>query len=186
MSAQTDFEYNIDYHAGLSSEIDVERDQSTTPSSTPQEDTSMQPSSPPPTQEPSRTKRHSPNHDFYNDCYSFSPLIYTFFVLVFSLGLWFTVGKTLPSPVDENQLLFLVNVYLAVLVAGDLCKHTPASRTMRVTVWTCCFVFYSATLAFSPFGLGLSDMFELVYPPMCGAILIFAECKLWYANRVTK
>jgi hypothetical protein len=146
----------------------------------------MQPGSPPPTQELSRTKRHSPNHDFYNDCYSFPPLIYTFFVLVFGLGLWYILGKTLPSLVDESQLLCSVNFYLAVLVAGDLCKRTPASRTIRVTVWTCCFVFYSAPPAFSPFGLGLSDMIDLVYPPMCGAIIIFVECKLWYANKVSK
>jgi hypothetical protein len=184
MSAQTDFEYNIDYHAGLSSEIDVERDQSTTPSSTPQEDTSMQPSSPPPTQEPSRTKRHSPNHDFYNDCYSFSPLIYAFFVLVFSLGLWNTLVKTLP--VDGNQLSCLVYFYLAILVAGDLCRHAPASLTTRKKVWICCFLFYSTALAFSPLGLVPSEYLLLIYLPTCVAITIFAEWKLWHANNVSK
>jgi hypothetical protein len=165
----------------------VERDQQITPTQNPQESTTVQPSPPIPTQAPSRMKRVSPNNDFYNNCYSFSPLIYTFLGTTICLGVWITVFHRLPTDMYTLSyfLLYFVYLYFAVFVAIDLFRHTPASRTTRVTVWTCCFVFYSAGLGYATF-YTFDPLLMRIYFPICGLIIIFAECKLWYANKVSK
>jgi hypothetical protein len=167
----------------LPGEVDIENNQSTTPASTQQEYVPIQPSSPLPTQESSVLKRVSPNHDFYNDCYSFSPLIYTFLIMAPMLGLWNITLQFLL--IDAYLPVCLVFLYFAVLVATDLCRHTPASRTVRMIVWTCCFLIYSGLLVVNPtmpvFGYTLAG-----YSLTCVAITIFAEWKLWRASHVSK
>jgi hypothetical protein len=163
--------------------VDIEHDQPTTPAFTQQEYAPTQPSSPLPIQKPSSSKRVSPSHDFYNDCYRFSPLIYTFLITAIMLGLWNTV---LQRPLtDTYQPICLVYFYFAVLIATDLCRHTPASRTVRLMVWTCCFLLYSGVLAYNTFMVDFAYVLA-VYSSTCVAITIFAEWKLWRASHVSK
>jgi hypothetical protein len=168
--------------------MDVERNQPTTPTQNLQENTTVQPNPPITTQVPSGMKRVSPNDDFYNNCYSYSPLIYTFLGTTICMGVKFTVlWWHLRANVDEllPVLFYFVYLYFAVFVAVDLFRHTPASQTRRVAVWTCCFVIYSAVLGYSTFYV-LDPFLMRIYFPICGLIVIFAKCKLWYANKVSK
>lgn len=157
----------------------MERDQPTTPTSTPLEDTQMQPSYSQPRQEPSRINRYSPNDDFYNDCFSFSPLIYASLIMVFVLGLKLSIlhGS------DTYQFMALPYYYFTILIAVVLCRHTPTARTTQLMVWTCCFVFYSAVLGYcSFFPAHVINM--VIYFPTCAVITIFAEWKIWRASKV--
>jgi hypothetical protein len=160
----------------------VEQDQPTAPTSTPQEDASIQPSSSLPTQDPSRAKRYSPNHDFYNECYSFSPLIYTFVVVVFILGLKYIVFHFQPTQV--SQFISLPYYYFAVLVSVVFCRHRPASRTTRVTVWTCCFAYYGVLSGYGTVSPNFGDSLEYISSTSV-AVTIFAEWKLWRANNAS-
>jgi hypothetical protein len=158
----------------------VEREQHILSTSTPQLNISTQPSMSISTQEPIRTAREGPNHDFYNDCYGFPPIIYAFFVAVMILGLKYTV--TGYSPTEVSQFLFFPYFFLVVLVAPVVCRHAPASRAGRRTVWTCCFVSYSLMLGYTIFSPARLISL-IVLSCTCLAIVIFAEWKLWRKNK---
>jgi hypothetical protein len=147
---------------------------------TQQEEFPVQSSSPLPTQKHSGMKRVSPSHDFYNDCYSFPPIIYAFFIMAIILGLYNTVFKR--SLTYVYQPICLVYFYFAVLAATDLCRHTPASRMTRIMVWWCCLSLYAGVIAYN---IILPDVKYILagYSSTCVAITIFAEWKLWRANR---
>jgi hypothetical protein len=166
----------------------LERNQSTTPTPAAQGDTSVQPTSSLPVQQPRQYKRVSPDHDFYEDCYSFPPLIYTFIITVILIGTNYTVVfKSLPTSIENFVCVFYL--YLSVLVAIDLCRHTPASRAARWSIWIGCFLFYTGVIGLSVFYDFLFFMLIYILPvygSLCVVIVIFAEWKLWHANKASK
>jgi hypothetical protein len=164
----------------LPCESDEERNQHTTPTPTPQEDAPIQPSSPLSIQQSSQIKRDSPDHDFYNDCYSFSPLIYAFFIVVFILGMKYTIMQY--SATDTSQFFTLLYFYFVILVAIIPCRRAPASRKTRIKVWTYCFISYSALLGYATMNPDLGFLLMAVSLTSV-AIVIFAEWKLWRAKK---
>jgi peptidoglycan/LPS O-acetylase OafA/YrhL len=149
--------------------------------SSPSRDSTTQPYSSSPTRYSGQIKRDSPNHDFYNNCYSFPPLIYAFFVMVMMLGIKYTVIQY--APTDPLQLCSLPYIYISVLAATVVCRRKPESRKMRIIVSACCFIVYVAFVGYGTFFFELG-VFLLCSAPTCLAFIIADERKIWRAKRL--
>jgi hypothetical protein len=170
-----------EHRAELPSQMDLECNQTIIPCSTPPQHPGPQPPVITHTQEPDQPARDSPNFDFYNNCYSFPPLIYAFFSVVVAIGVQYTVGisPTERTPSDPSQLYTLIYLYLSVLAASVLCRRKPATRRARIGVWTFCFMSYSVILVYSAIIPGYGTLLPAL-GSTCLALLIFVE---WKARR---
>jgi hypothetical protein len=165
--------------------MDMECGQMIIPCSTPPQDLGPQPPSISHTQEPDQPAHDSPNFDFYNDCYSFSPLLYAFFFVAMVVGVKYTVGASAPS--DTSQIFSLVYLYFSVLAASVLCRRKPASFKARTVVWTLCFMSYSAIVGYGWIGndYGYGYGYGVFLPALgwtCLALLILVEWKTRHAK----
>jgi hypothetical protein len=168
-----------DHGAELPSQIDVECSQIIIPVSTPPQDSVPLPPPTLHTQESEQPARDSPDFDFYNNCYSFSPLIYAWLLVAMIVGMKYTV---LPySPSDTSQLFSLLYLYFSVLAASALCRRTPASRRVQIIVRILCSSFYGLVVGNSTFFVGHTIVPVTLFLT-CLSIVAFDEWKMWRAK----
>lgn len=124
-------------------------------------------------------KRDSPEHDFYSQCFSFTPLIATTLVSVNGSAIFFIL---LPFPtVHELPAILVLHLYLCVLIGTVACRQKPQSRGARVAVRTACFAFYLLVIScgiglYLPFKVRFGVLMEVLgfVVPIIALYLLFA------------
>jgi hypothetical protein len=135
--------------------------------------------------------RVSPNYDFYNDFFSFTPVIWAPFLQIFQV--FFIILITDVAPIAKAPYICAPYTYMCVLISIVVCKDQPKSRRTQSFVRRGCFICFlfiirsSSIIVLTPalFGIGwfVGIYFLACALPCCIAYLGLAILDEWRIRR---